>query len=62
VVVVQHPAKPFAALDATHHGGRASPIVDQLVVDPLMVALDGYELKEDRDSDSECKNRLPKHA
>jgi len=37
VVVVQHPAEPFAALDATNNGGRASPIVDQPIVDSLVI-------------------------
>jgi hypothetical protein len=45
VVVVQHPTKPFAALDTTNHGVRASPIVDQLVIDSLMVALDVVVLR-----------------
>ena len=40
VVVVQHPAEPFATLDASSHVDSASLIVDQLVADPLMIPLD----------------------
>jgi hypothetical protein len=40
VVVVQHHADSFAALDASSHVDSASLIVDQLVVDSLMIAVD----------------------
>jgi len=40
VVVVRHPAEPFATLDASSHVDSASLIVDQLDADPLMIPLD----------------------
>jgi hypothetical protein len=40
VVVIQHPAEPFSALDASSHVDFASLIVDQPIVDSLVIPLD----------------------
>ena len=44
-IVVENASEPFTTLDTTNHGVRASPIVDQLVIDSLMVALDVVVLR-----------------
>ena len=39
VVIVEHPAQPFMAHNGGMHLDRAVPFLDQLIVEPLVIAL-----------------------
>ena len=39
VVIVQNPTQPLMALDIAVHVGRAALVIDQLVIEPLVIAL-----------------------
>lgn len=39
IVAVQNPSQPFTALDITVHAAGAALVINQLIVEPLMIAL-----------------------